>query len=95
MSEQNEIKNKINESVTSQISKINKIRNILFEVGSALAYVHERNIIHRDIKPENIFISHVILELCRMSINWVILVVPPTMAHNSTWELSITLLQKS
>ena len=84
MSEQNEIKNKINESVTSQISKINKIRRILFEVGSALAYIHERNIIHRDIKPENIFISHVLLKLYRMSINWVILAVPPTMVHNST-----------
>ena len=95
MSEQNEIKNKINESVTSQISKINKIRRILFEVGSALAYVHERNIVHRDIKPENIFISHVGFELCRISINWVILVVPPTMAHSSTWELLTTLLQRS
>jgi serine/threonine protein kinase len=30
---------------------------ILDEVGSALAYAHERDIIHRDIKPENILLT--------------------------------------
>lgn len=59
MSEQSTIKTKINESITTHISKINKIRRILFEIGGAINYLHERSIIHRDIKPDNIFISHV------------------------------------
>lgn len=40
MSEQGTAKARINDSVTTQISKINKIRRILFEVVSAVAYLH-------------------------------------------------------
>lgn len=31
----------------------------MYEIASAVNYLHERSIIHRDIKPDNIFISHV------------------------------------
>jgi hypothetical protein len=40
MSEQNAARARINESVTSQISKINKIRKVLFEIAGAVAYLH-------------------------------------------------------
>lgn len=60
MSEQSTIKTKFNESVTSQITKINKIKRILYEIICGLKYLHDKGIVHRDIKPENIFISHVL-----------------------------------
>jgi serine/threonine protein kinase len=59
-SKQGSIKAKINDSVTSQITKINKIRKVLFELLGAVAYLHEKSIVHRDIKPDNVFVSHVI-----------------------------------
>ncbi|HET6761569.1 MAG TPA: serine/threonine-protein kinase [Gemmatimonadaceae bacterium] len=34
-----------------------EVRRILREVGDALAYAHNRNVIHRDIKPDNIIID--------------------------------------
>ena len=33
------------------------IRDLLFQVGSALAYAHRRGVIHRDIKPANILLD--------------------------------------
>ena len=61
MSEQNAIKKKINKSETTHMSKLIRIRRILFELLGALNYIHDRGIIHRDIKPDNIFMSHVCL----------------------------------
>ena len=60
MSEQSTIKTKFNQSVTSQITKINKIKRILYEIICGLKYLHDKGIVHRDIKPDNIFISHVL-----------------------------------
>ena len=31
-----------------------KIRKCLYEIASALEYIHSNNFIHRDLKPENI-----------------------------------------
>jgi serine/threonine protein kinase len=50
---------KSNENNDIKISNINRIRKIIFEIATAVAYLHERAIIHHDIKPDNIFISHV------------------------------------
>ncbi len=33
------------------------MRRILYELGSALHYSHERGLIHRDVKPSNVFIT--------------------------------------
>ena len=33
------------------------IRDLLFQVGSALAYAHRRGVIHRDVKPANILLD--------------------------------------
>jgi serine/threonine protein kinase len=70
MSEQGTTRAKINETITSQISKVNKIRKILYEVATAVAYLHEKGIIHRDVKPDNIFVSHVDLGLVRTPTSW-------------------------
>ncbi|MDR3219482.1 MAG: protein kinase [Dysgonamonadaceae bacterium] len=34
-----------------------KLKNIIFKIGQALDYIHEKNILHLDIKPNNILIS--------------------------------------
>ena len=34
-----------------------RLKKIIVEVGEALAYVHERQVVHRDIKPENILVN--------------------------------------
>jgi alpha-tubulin suppressor-like RCC1 family protein len=34
-----------------------RVTQILDDIGSALAYAHQRRIVHRDIKPENIYID--------------------------------------
>lgn len=39
------------------LSVLDKLR-IIIEVGSALHFAHERQLIHRDIKPENILLDH-------------------------------------
>jgi serine/threonine protein kinase len=39
----------------------------------ALNYLHDVDVVHRDIKPENIVISHVIFDIFRVFINYVIL----------------------
>ena len=39
------------------LSVLDKLR-IITEVGSALHFAHERQLIHRDIKPENILLDH-------------------------------------
>lgn len=62
MSQQSTTKPKINETLETQIWKVNKIRKILYEIASALNYLHQRSVIHRDVKPENIFVSHVDLK---------------------------------
>ncbi|MDR3341142.1 MAG: serine/threonine protein kinase [Candidatus Symbiothrix sp.] len=34
-----------------------KLKNIIFKIGQALDYIHEKNILHLDIKPNNILIN--------------------------------------
>jgi len=60
---------KSNENNDTKVSNINRIRKIIFEVATAVAYLHERGIIHHDIKPDNIFISHVMCQSYRIYIN--------------------------
>ncbi len=36
---------------------LEKIRNVITQVGGALDYAHTRNVIHRDIKPSNILVD--------------------------------------
>jgi serine/threonine protein kinase len=60
---------KSNEDNDTKVSNINRIRKIIFEIATAVAYLHERGIIHHDIKPDNIFISHVMCQSCRIYIN--------------------------
>lgn len=37
--------------------KEKEVYKIFYQVVSALAYIHNKNILHRDIKPENILIT--------------------------------------
>lgn len=85
---------KSNEDNDTKVSNINRIRKIIFEIATAVAYLHERGIIHHDIKPDNIFISHVMCQSCRIYINQVILVVLYYTDRWSTWELQTMLLLK-
>lgn len=43
-------------------------------MAEAVEFLHDHDIAHRDIKPENIVISNVFIVLCRMCINFAILV---------------------
>jgi serine/threonine protein kinase len=95
MSEQSAAKAKINESVTSQISRINKIRKVLFEIAGGVAYLHEKGLVHRDVKPDNVFISHVQTPLPRTPTNSEISGVRRGWARWSTSALSTTLPPKS
>jgi len=36
---------------------LNRLLNILTQVGDALAYAHVRGVIHRDVKPENVIVG--------------------------------------
>lgn len=90
MSEQSAARARINESVTSQISKINKIRKVLFEIAGGVAYMHERGLVHRDIKPDNVFVSHVPLLPPRTPTSWETSAAPPGWARSSTWAPSTT-----
>ena len=36
---------------------LNRLLNILTQIGDALAYAHVRGVIHRDVKPENVIIG--------------------------------------
>lgn len=47
---------KRNESVESEFD-LNRLLNIITQVGDALVYAHARGVIHRDIKPENIIVG--------------------------------------
>lgn len=40
MSEQNPTKTKINGSLTTQLTKIKRIKRILFAIGQAISYLH-------------------------------------------------------
>jgi serine/threonine protein kinase len=37
---------------------MSNIKEILYQLLSAVSYLHERGIIHRDLKPANILITH-------------------------------------
>lgn len=80
--------------MTTQISKINRIRRILYEIAGAVVYLHERGIVHRDIKPDNVFVSHVRKIIYRIHTNLEILEVQPLWGAWSMLELSIMLPQR-
>lgn len=45
------------EEAFEQEFDLNRLLNILVQIGDALAYAHVRGVIHRDVKPENIIVG--------------------------------------
>jgi len=46
------------DSIQARTLSEDDVVNIFFQVVSAIAYLHNRNILHRDIKPENVLMKN-------------------------------------
>lgn len=53
-----DLKQYLNKYCGDKLLKMDKIKNILYQILSGVAYCHSSQILHRDIKPQNILINY-------------------------------------
>ncbi|OHS93672.1 CAMK family protein kinase [Tritrichomonas foetus] len=61
----------LNPTNTPQITVVGAVM-LLLQIGSALNYMHEKNIMHRDVKPQNVLLFPDCYQLCDYSVSTVL-----------------------